>query len=214
MEIGTRNFIYLQEVGSIMSAGTIWNFEQCRKAITSLRGQLGFPDVPDLAVLRLHLNLSTGALVTEPDGTPVPKLRPRVFCILDGYSRAEEVPETFRLIFFDRVPGGMAYAATFRQRAVLPLVDMYGLDRKRFARVLEEFGAAPTAYADHSWKLPALPLVPVYLLFWEGSDEFPPSANLLFDESVSEYLETEAVAILGELVTERIAFFMDDTHMI
>jgi hypothetical protein len=214
METGTRNFMYQQDAGSVMSAGTIWNFEQCRKAITSLRGQLGFPDGPDLAVLRLHLDLSTGALGTEPDGTPVPGIRPRVFCILDSYSRAKEVPETFRLISFDKVPGGTAYAATFRQRAVRPLADMFGLDRKRFARVLEEFGAVPTAYADHSWKLPALPRVPVYLLLWEGADEFPPSANLLFDGSVSAYLETEAIAILGELVTERIAFFMDDARFI
>lgn len=194
-----------------MSAGTTWDYERCREAVSSLRGRLGFPDDPFLVVLRLRLDLTSGILVTEPDMTPVLGIRPRLFCILSGYSRAEEVPETFRLIPFGQVPGGNAYAATFRQRAVQPLAEMYTLNQQGFCQVLEEFGATPAAYADRSWVLRALPRVPVYILIWEGSDEFPPSANLLFDASVSSCLETEAVAMLGELVTERIAFFLEDT---
>jgi hypothetical protein len=46
--------------------------------------------------------------------------------------------------------------------------------------------------------------VPVSLLIWEGSGEFAPSTSMLFDASVPAYLETEAAAMLGELVTERI----------
>lgn len=196
-----------------MSAGTTWDYERCREAVSSLRGRGGFPDDPFLAMLRLRLDLTSGILVTEPDMTPVPGIRPRVLCILNGYSRAEEVPETFRLIPFSQVPGGGAYAAAFRQRAVRPLAEMYNLNRQGFCQVLEEFGATPAAYADRSWVLRALPRVPVYILIWEGSDEFPPSANLLFDASVSAYLETEAVAILGELVAERIGFFLENTEI-
>lgn len=192
-----------------MSTGTTWDYERCRKAIVSLRGRLGFPDSPDLAFLRLHVDLTSGALVTEPDNRPVPDLRPAVFCILDAYSRAEDAPETFRLIPFDQVPGGPAYAATFRQRAILPLAEQDSRDTGQFTRVMEGFSATSVVYADRAWMLRALPRVPVYILVWEGSGEFPPSANLLFDASVSAYLETEAVAMLGELVTERIAFFLE-----
>ena len=69
---------------------------------------------------------------------------------------------------------------------------------------MDSFGAVSVAFAHRAWILLPLPRVPVYLLFWDGDDEIPASANLLFDTSVPAYLETEQMAMLGELVTDRI----------
>lgn len=192
-----------------MSTDDRWNYDRCRQQIATLRGRLGFPDLPYLDLLRLRLDLASGALTTEPGDTPVTGLCPAVFCILDTYSRAAGSPETFRLVPFRHLPGGTAYEAAFHRRAVLPLADRYTRDRDRFSHVLEDLGGIPVAYADRAWKLPALPEVPVYILIWNGSDEFPASAALFFDASVPAYLETEAAAMLGELVTERITLFCE-----
>ena len=190
-----------------MNAGDIWNYDRCRERIAPLRGRLGFPDSPFLEFLRLRLDLASGILTTDPDDTPVPGLRPAVYCILVTYSRAAESPECFRQLAFRDLPGGLAYDASFRTRAILPLADLYSRDPPAFARAMESLGGIPVAYADHAWKLNALPRVPVDILVWDKSGEFPSSAAMFFDASVPAYLETEAAAMLGELVTQRIAFF-------
>lgn len=188
-----------------MSRDDLRDYSRCRDRIASLRGRLGFPDSPFLESLRLRLDLRTGIITTQPDNIPVPGYHAAGYCILATYSRATESPESFRQVAFRDLPGGPAYDAAFRTRAVLPLAGLYSQDPHTFGRVMETLGGIPVAYADHAWKLYALPLVPVYILLWVGSEEFPSSAAMFFDASVPAYLETEAAAMLGEMVTERIA---------
>ena len=52
--------------------------------------------------------------------------------------------------------------------------------------------------------IPALPRVPLTILLWTGDDEVAGSANILFDASANEQMETEAlvwlsIATVGEL---------------
>lgn len=189
-----------------MTVDKCWNWERCGERIASLRGRLGFPDTDSLDFLDLHLDLRSGILSAGYSGTPVPELRAGVFCILATYARAAQSPEAFRMVSFRELPGGEAYAAAFHRRAVIPLAGLYSRDPHAFAAALGILGGIPVAYADHAWKVHALPRVPLSVLVWDGSEEFPASAALFFDASAGAYLETEAAAMLGELAADRIAF--------
>jgi len=46
--------------------------------------------------------------------------------------------------------------------------------------------------------------VPVVVVLWGASPEFPASANVLFDSSANNYLSTEQLAMLSELTTARL----------
>lgn len=185
-------------------AGIRWNFAACREHLRSLQGRPGFSDAPVLSILDLRLSLEDGTITAGPADTPYPGIGPALFCILDRYAQSREVPETFSPMPFEKAPGASAYAAAFRRRAVLPLGQLWGTSPGRVQEIMNSFGAVPVAFAHRAWKLSPLPRVPVYLLFWDGDDEIPASANLLFDTSVPAYLETEQVAMLGELVTDRV----------
>ena len=50
---------------------------------------------------------------------------------------------------------------------------------------------------DYGISIPALPRVPLTILFWAGDDEVQPSANVLFDSSANEHMETEALVWLA-----------------
>ena len=45
--------------------------------------------------------------------------------------------------------------------------------------------------------------VPLTVIFW-GAEEYPASANILYDHSASNYLPTEDLAVLGEITTSRL----------
>ena len=59
--------------------------------------------------------------------------------------------------------------------------------------VLEQFSSASLAY-----KFTAFPKIPVILVFWDKSDGFEANIKLLFDETIIDHLDIEAIMFLSE----------------
>jgi len=47
--------------------------------------------------------------------------------------------------------------------------------------------------------------VPLRLILWQGDNEFPPDASILFDETAGDYLSPEDAAWLAGMVVYRLA---------
>lgn len=183
----------------------IWTWEKCRIKLNTLRGRLGFPDNPTLRFLKLSLSLETGEISDEIRQRSWPEIKPTVYCILSGYGDAKPTPETKQLISFSHVPGGISYNAAFIRRAVTPLERLFGSAPQRLISAAAFFNAEKLNYGDSSIKINALPLVPITIILHAASAEFPGSATMLFDSTVSNYLTTEQIAMLGQLTTQRLA---------
>jgi hypothetical protein len=82
----------------------------------------------------------------------------------------------------------------------------------RFGRAPEAFldaaagfdGQPIEAGADAAVRLMALPKVPLYYLLWAEDDEFPASVSILFDRSIEDHLQADAIWGLVNLVSDRI----------
>ncbi|MFH1350147.1 MAG: DUF3786 domain-containing protein [Pseudomonadota bacterium] len=83
-----------------------------------------------------------------------------------------------------------------------PLLERYGTDLQGFKKSAESLGGEAQDLADAAYKIPALPKVPLYYLFWEGSDEFEPRFSVLFDRTVERHLPADAIWGLVNLVTD------------
>ena len=46
--------------------------------------------------------------------------------------------------------------------------------------------------------------LPITIVLWRGDDEFPPEGNIMFDSTISDYLDTEDIAVLCETMTWRL----------
>jgi hypothetical protein len=123
--------------------------------------------------------------------------------LLAHYSLANETAKTGKLVKFKDLPGGYAYEHAFTQRAVNPIAQAFGSNAVELLEVAKLFGGKKVNYGDLSVEIPALEGIPVVYILWV-TPEFPASANLLFDESASCFLDTESVSGLGELTTHRI----------
>ena len=50
---------------------------------------------------------------------------------------------------------------------------------------------------NSSFLLPAFACIPVKLMFWDGDDEFPAQANILFDKSATDFNHIESIVTIA-----------------
>jgi len=106
-------------------------------------------------------------------------------------------PLSGRDIDFRSVPEGSFYWSAFVSRAKKPLLETFGHDLDLYLEVAGALGGTPGTLGDASATFLAFPLVPVTHVLWKGDAEFPPEANILFDETISHHLSTEDIAALA-----------------
>lgn len=122
------------------------------------------------------------------------------FSTADGTSIKEQ------WISFADLPGGRFYNQAFQGYTGRELTKAFQSDQNAFTQAARRFDGQPVpgAPGDLAFHFQALPRVPVLLVYWEGDEDFPPTYQVLFDEAASHYLPTDACAILGSSLTNRL----------
>ena len=123
--------------------------------------------------------------------------------LLSHYSIATQTPLQGKLVKFKDLPGGYAYEKAFVQRAVQPIAQVFGDKPGELVEAAKRLGGKRVDFGDVAVEVPALEGVPLVYILW-AAGEFPASASVLFDESASCFLDTEALAGLGEITTSRL----------
>jgi hypothetical protein len=124
--------------------------------------------------------------------------------ILHYLIRADGSPLIGKWVGYKDIPGGLLYAGVFARRVTEPIVRKFGGSAKLFEQIGIRLGGESAGVGDASVALQALPTIPLQYVLWGGDEEFPPSAQLLFDVSVDHYLSLEDIVVLGQMVTGRL----------
>jgi hypothetical protein len=135
--------------------------------------------------------------------------------ILTYLATADGTTPSSRWIGFRELPDGMFYAQAFQGYSGGRLVrELEGFGTRGSAeahpkpaqpsssveilrRAAECLGGEPLEVGDAGYAFTVLPRVRLALVYWEGDDEFPSQAQVLFEDSASHYLPADGLAILG-----------------
>lgn len=116
--------------------------------------------------------------------------------ILHYLINAQVKPLSGNLISFKEIKGGGAiYYQTFRKRAIEPLRKTFGNNAERLYTAGEKLGGTKERYGNAAVTLRVFPLVPVTYVIWQGDEEVPANATILFDDSVTGYLPGEDIVL-------------------
>jgi len=121
--------------------------------------------------------------------------------ILHYLAQAKGTPASGQYITFRELPEGPVYFRTFSKRTIQPLVENFGEDPSRLMEVGIFFGGVQSDLGDTSVIIPAFSRVPVTIVIWEGDEEFPPEGSVVFDANIQDYLTTEDVTVVSEVIT-------------
>ncbi len=117
---------------------------------------------------------------------------------------ADGTPMASTWIAFRNLPGGLGYDAAFQGRASHRLARAFGSDVAGFRTAAQSLGGESLSFGDASFLFRLLPRVWLAAVLHLADDEFPASANVLFDGAASHYLPTEDLAVLGGLLASRL----------
>jgi hypothetical protein len=149
-------------------------------------------------------------LVTHPGGVVSAGGKPVhaavAILLLHYLTRADGAPQAVDWITFRELPDGLFYAASFAARAESPLALMFGGEfpghgLPEFREAAVAAGGEALDFGDASFSFPALPRLRLAALLWEGDEDFPPEARVVFDAAADHYLPAEDLAGLGEVLT-------------
>jgi hypothetical protein len=151
---------------------------------------LRHPDIQSFA------QSSAGRFAADEAGGEPPLVR-RVL-ILHYLIHAQGKELAGRWVDFRSLPGGVVYYPVFRGRVVSRLVRMFGERPQELIAAAAALGGRVIAMADWAVEIPAFPRVPVVLAFWEASEEFGAEGQVMYDDALPAYLETEDAIIVCE----------------
>jgi len=121
----------------------------------------------------------------------------KIGILLHYLVHAQDKPITNKLISFRELWGGNEYYYAFDNRVLKPLTSYFAKQPELLIAAGHRLSGEAITKGDYGISIPALPRVPLTILFWTGDDEVQPSANVLFDSSANEHMETEALVWLA-----------------
>jgi hypothetical protein len=148
--------------------------------------------------------VSVGGFIVRPADQTTPASPFTTSLILTYLGMADGAPLAAGWIGFRELPAGLFYAQAFQGYSGGRLVRHLVGGLEAFRRSAGRFGGRSLAVGDAAYTFGVLPRIPLAVVYWEGDDEFPSQAQVLFDRNASHYMTTDGLAVLGSHLVDRL----------
>ena len=119
--------------------------------------------------------------------------------LLDG----KFTPPTGVFRTYREFPWGEVYLQQFTGRCIKRFAFSYNGKAELLARIMERLPAHPVKMGDAGYELELMEGLSLQLILWQGDDEFPPNAQILFSENFRDAFTAEDMANIGDIVLNR-----------
>lgn len=122
--------------------------------------------------------------------------------ILRYLVNSKAVPSFDKDITYKEIPGGLVYYRNFYNRTILKLAKLFSNELENFKENSLIIGAQILNKGDACCKFEFIDNVFITFVVWQGDDELPASANILFDKNIEYYFNAEDLAVVGDVAIE------------
>jgi hypothetical protein len=147
-----------------------------------------------------------GTKISRADGSGLTRLEQVL--ILNHIAQGGRSTPTGHWKGFAEFPNTVSKVVSMRSQVEEPLIKYFAGKKEALLERALELGAVPIPQregsADVAVIFPALPRVPVALMFWDAQsgEDFQAQAKLMFDETVLEHLDIESIVFLSERIRQ------------
>ena len=109
---------------------------------------------------------------------------------------------------FREMPWGEMYMKPYSGRVLSRAAFTFGFKLAAFRAACEKMGAQPVKNGDAGYEFDLIGGYKMRLLMWEGDEEFPPNAQVLYSDNFSEGFAAEDRVVAGDILISTVRSYM------
>ena len=137
------------------------------------------------------------------DGGNLPPLPTQTF-LLRYLLEGKSVMSTGNWLTFREMPWGELYIKPYTGRVLTRAAFTFGTRIDAFRKAAEKMGAVPVNHGDAGFRFPLIGDYEMQILVWEGDEEFPPNAQVLYSDNFAEGFAAEDRVVAGDILISAI----------
>ena len=141
------------------------------------------------------------------DGGALPPLPTQTF-LLRYLLEAKAVAWGGEWKTFREMPWGELYIKPYTGRVLTRAAFTFGTRVAKFRAACEKMGAEPVKHGGAGFRFGLIGGYQMQILVWEGDDEFPPNAQILYTDNFAEGFAAEDRVVAGDILISTIKSFM------
>lgn len=137
------------------------------------------------------------------DGGSIPPLPTQTF-LLRYLLESKQLPWSGSWKTFREMPWGEMYITPYTGRVLTRAAFTFGTRIDAFRSACEKMGAIQLSHGDAGYQFDFIGGYQMQLLVWEGDEEFPPSAQVLYSDNFSDGFAPEDRVVAGDILISTI----------
>ena len=109
---------------------------------------------------------------------------------------------------FREMPWGEMYIKPYTGRVLTRAAFTFGTRVAAFRAAAEKMGAEPVKHGDAGFRFDLIGGYKMQILIWEGDNEFPPSAQILYSDNFAEGFAAEDRVVAGDILISTVRTYM------
>ena len=105
---------------------------------------------------------------------------------------------------FREMPWGEMYIKPYTGRVLTRAAFTFGTRVAKFREACEKMGAEPVKHGDAGYEFRLIGDYRMQILVWEGDDEFPPNAQILYSDNFVDGFVAEDRVVSGDILISTI----------
>lgn len=100
--------------------------------------------------------------------------------------------------------GAAPFSPAFKKATLIPFAKTFEGKTPQLIAAAEKLGFERLANSDAGFQAMAFVCMPIRFLFWDGDEELPAQATILFDEKITDFTHEETVIGIGSDLVNRL----------
>ncbi len=141
--------------------------------------------------------------IRAQDGGKLPPLPTQTF-MLRYLLESKDVAWGGQWKTFREMPWGEMYITPYTGRVLTRAAFTFGTRVAAFKAACEKMGATPLPHGDAGYQFDLVGGYAMQILVWEGDEEFPPNAQVIYSDNFAEGFAAEDRVVAGDILISTI----------
>lgn len=159
---------------------------------------------------RIRIDRRNGELCYADNTEKVPTFNTAMDIYNMFYYAAPAPVASGNMVAFREVKRVYPFEQAYRNNILSQVEKYFNGQPDLLRKACEELKGTPLRQGDVGYLIPVFPFLNIAIFFWDGDEEFPAKANMLFDSNITDFMHEEnVVGVASDLVY----YLMEAAHI-